>query len=245
MKNKIIALLVIVVSMGCVVFHIDFSTPWRRYSIFSLKTDKERFTKIYDIVYWGNKNHTSGWGSVRKNAIPYLEYLQNFIDTKEGIKTIVDLGCGNWELMQHINIPQHINYLGVDIVDSVIEDNIKKYSKENIKFESVNDVAELKKYKADLLIIKDVMLCWDNKTIQYFIKEILPNFKYAILVNYYDPNQENRDIDTGDLRPLNLEAAPFFMKLEHVKDYPVIRSTKRIYLYKKPLHKGTFSKLAL
>jgi SAM-dependent methyltransferase len=202
-------------------------------SIFSLKSDKERFQKIYETKFWDDKN-PSGVGSNRENALPYLKYLQSFIDN-HSVKTIVDLGCGNWELMKHIIIPDDVQYLGVDLVDEVIGDNIHKYARGNVQFEVVNNIYDCKKYTGDLLIVKDVMQHWSLEVINYFIKEILVHFRYAILINDFCENAENEQIEVGMHRELDLEKKPFLIKkLTVIKDYISFGAWKRIYLYSNP-----------
>lgn len=135
-----------------------------------------------------------------------------------------------WQL----NIPQHVNYMGLDIVDRLIANNIRDYAKDNIKFATVNNREDLARYEGDLLIIKDVMQHWDTVSIWFAISRILPNFKYAILVNNFKSENApsvNSDISTGNSRPLDLEAAPFFMKLRVIGDYRLPRRIKRMYLY--------------
>ena len=172
-------------------------------------TDKEIFTDIYLSNEWGGG---SGSGSKVENAQPFLDYLQKFIDYSQ-ITSIVDIGCGDWNLMREIRIPEHIKYLGLDIVDHVIAENQSRYARKNIKFESVDTLEELSKYKGDLLILKDVMQHWNKEKILYAIKNIIPNFKYAILVNAISEKYTvGLDAQTGPHRNLDLEAVPFFMK---------------------------------
>ena len=223
-KNKLLAIAVGIVLIIAVVASIPSRTPQGA-------NDKEVFTKIYDVNMWGGKG--SGIGAIKGNAIPFLTYLQDFINSNH-ITSIVDIGCGDWELMKYINIPQGVNYMGVDIVDRLIANNIRDYAKDNIKFSTVNNMEDLTKYEGDLLIIKDVMQHWDTVSIWFAINRILPNFKYAILVNNFESEGAppvNSDIPTGSSRPLDLEAAPFFMKLRVIGDYRLPRRMKRMYLY--------------
>jgi SAM-dependent methyltransferase len=142
--------------------------------IFSQKTDKERFTKIYELDYWkvnynGETSGPSGAGGMRSTSAPYLEFLQNFVDS-QNINTIIDIGCGDFQLMKHLRLSSHIKYIGVDIVDVLIQDNIAKYAKANIIFETVNRIEELEKYQGDLLLIKDVLQLYANNGLCYWSK---------------------------------------------------------------------------
>jgi hypothetical protein len=117
-----------------------------------LNIDKLVFSDIYANCAWGvvdefGVTNRSGQGSIKGNAIPYLEYLQDFLDSNKP-KTIVDLGCGNWELMKHITIPDSSRYVGVDLVGSVIEDNKKLYEKSNVTFEEIGGLRDFKEYSS-------------------------------------------------------------------------------------------------
>ena len=225
-KNKLLAIAVGIVLIIAVIASIP-----SRVVVPQGANDKEVFTKIYDVNMWGGKG--SGIGAIKENAIPFLTYLQHFIDSNH-ITSIVDIGCGDWELMKHINIPLSANYLGLDIVDRIIVKNIRDYAKNNIQFATVNNIEDLSNYKGDLLIIKDVMQHWNNVSIWFAINRIIPNFKYAILVNNFEAENAlpvNSDIFAGNSRPLDLEAAPFFMKLRVIGDYKLPHRIKRMYLY--------------
>nr|MCR4624043.1 hypothetical protein [Alphaproteobacteria bacterium] len=94
---------------------------------------------------------------------------------------------------------------------------------------------DLTKYKGDLLIIKDVLHIWSNHEILFAIENIIPNFKYAIIVNniwLHGSPSMNSEIKAGNSRPIDLEIAPFSMKLKVMFDYyvPPCRK-KRAYLY--------------
>jgi hypothetical protein len=71
--------------------------------------------------------------------------------------TVVDYGCGNWELMKHIFVPQEVQYLGIDLVKLIIDTNIRLYERPNIHFREINRQEDAMNITADVLIIKDVM----------------------------------------------------------------------------------------
>lgn len=196
---------------------------------FCFADHKHVFTEIFETDAWNG-----GYGNRPESNAQYLKFLQYFINTTP-INSIVDIGCADWNLMKHINIPKNINYLGIDVVDKIIENNNKEYKSKNIKFEANNSVEDLTKYKGDLLIIKDVLHMWSNYDILFAIEKIIPNFKYAIIVNNIWLNGAppmNSEIITGNSRPIDLEVAPFSMKLRVLFDYyvPPFRK-KRVYLY--------------
>lgn len=239
MKDKIIACLTLfAISCAIVVVCYDFLPYFKEEKIFSQKTSKGRFTKIYDLNYWTTEESgPSGIGGVKDESIPYLEFLQDFID-RSNLRTIVDLGCGDFLLMKYIKIPKNTKYIGVDIVDALVDKNSKQYSKDNIKFEAIDNLSDFEKYSGDLLIVKDVIQILTIDQIFYIIKTVLPKYKYAIIVSNFfslrSQHPQNADIIDGDSRGINLEIAPFNMNIEVIKDYHCGSRYKRIYLYTNP-----------
>lgn len=198
-------------------------------------TDKQIFTDIYKEGTWGGWNGVGPGSTTEDGANPFLHYLQDFLDSHADINSIVDIGCGYGELLKEIRFPKGATYLGLDLVESVINYNKKHYVRDSFSFKTVDSVKDLAIYKGDLLILKDVIQHWSIEKILFAKKHIIPNFKYAIVVNnIYTAyaTKINSDIQTGDSRPLDLTAAPFFMKPAHVEDYtlPPYR-IKRIHLF--------------
>ena len=61
---------------------------------------EDRFTKIYDKNRWGGG---SGSGSkMSRNQKKYIDMLLEIMDNNN-VKSICDLGCGDWSFSQYIN----------------------------------------------------------------------------------------------------------------------------------------------
>jgi SAM-dependent methyltransferase len=184
-----------------------FITP----SLQAGKLSEQAFTLIYKYRIWGKNEEgkgTSGIGSTLEATEQYRAFLQGFLKEAD-IKSVVDLGCGDWEFSQTIDW-SGVNYLGVDLVKPVIETNIERFGSPTINFEHKDGIhANLP--PADLLICKDVLQHLPNKDIHTFIKQI-PKFKYCLITNDVDPKtltSGNRDVFWGDVRYLDLSALPF------------------------------------
>jgi hypothetical protein len=99
----------------------------------------------------------------------------------------------------------------------------------------------LKSIAAELLIVKDVIQHWNIERSRYFVANVLPNFKYAILTHNFDPDTDaNIDIWNGGCSPINLEIAPFNLSFKEMRDYtnPAGEDLKRIYLWVNPKTKN-------
>ncbi len=251
MKHKFLATAVMLASGFAV--YIAYNTRCNDYKeaiqvspVVSEITDKQIFTEIYNKQQW-NKLAGPEVNKDEQGHHPFTDFLQDFIIT-HNISDIFDMGCGYGELLKDLHLPANSSYLGLDIVDSVIAYNKLHYERPNVSYDTVDDVKDLAKYKGDLLILKDVIQHWSIEKIMYARDHILPNFKYAIIVNnIFFPNlgAVNSEINTGSSRPLNLEISPFYMKLKVINDYKIAsEGIKRIYLYENNKYKAEIQKPA-
>lgn len=175
-------------------------------------THKEIFTHIYDKNIWGG----SGGGSDPGNTVEYRALLQKFLKDRN-INTVLDYGCGDWAFSRYIDWSR-VEYFGVDVVESVIIRNTKKYGRNNIHF-SVNDGIPL--LQADLLIVKDVLQHWSLNQITWFMDNVTGfcDFKYILITNTASQTADNQDIEPGDCRGL-------CARFEPLKKYnPVVLAT--------------------
>lgn len=194
------------------------------------------FEKIYKENIWGGDGYSgSGYGSLPEHAKVYITAL-TFLLEKEDIHSIYDLGCGDWQLMSTVNIPGDKKYVGIDVVPNVIKKNQSVYASHHINFKIIKKLQEMKNIHGDLFMIKDVLQHLPNKDVQYVLKDIIPNFKYALITNDITPDSHlNKNIRVGDWRALDLSLYPFNFEenTRHLLDYQCGTHTKRILLYEK------------
>ncbi len=88
---------------------------------------KEVFTNIYERHLWGglDRMYCSGSGSTASHASRYALAISSLVAGK-GIGTVVDLGCGDFEVGKALRI-NGVRYIGVDIVDALIRRNQDVY----------------------------------------------------------------------------------------------------------------------
>jgi 2-polyprenyl-3-methyl-5-hydroxy-6-metoxy-1,4-benzoquinol methylase len=171
-------------------------------------SNAEVFSKIYKEDLW---HGGSGAGSKLENIKEYVDILQKYIDKPE-VKTVLDLGCGDWQFSKFLDLSS-VSYLGVDVVESVIESNSTSYSASNIKFIS-RDITTYEVPKADLIICKDVLQHLCNKDVVNILVKIITSSKFSLITNDFNPdNTENKDIDNGNYRCLDLTLSPFYLNV--------------------------------
>jgi SAM-dependent methyltransferase len=213
----------------------------------SAENPHEVFSDIYDHGRWGrNSQHEgiSGVGSIYKNARPYVKLLQKFIN-KHHIKTVVDIGCGDWELAKHIRWGS-IKYYGYDVVKKVINRDIAKYGSSKKHFFCADGIHS-NLPKADLLICKDVLQHLPNEYIRDFISK-MDGFKYCLITNdisspLVNSNQVNGDIRMGSGRFIDLSQPPFNIEGKTILTYSSPGTVKRVFLVCPQKKTKTHSKL--
>jgi SAM-dependent methyltransferase len=175
---------------------------------------KNIFTDIYTNHGWG---HGSGEGSLPENTEIYRQFLEQFIRDKQ-IKSVVDFGCGDWQFSSLIDWG-NVQYVGLDVVDSLIDHHNKTYRSGNIQFRSIDGIPD-ELPDADLILIKDVLQHWSNQTIMAFIPKIA-KYKYALITNCINPKDatDNHDIQEGDFHYLDLRKPPFSYNMYKVLEY--------------------------
>src|SRR5207302_753558 len=116
--------------------------------------------------------------------------------------SVVDFGCGDWQFSQLIDWSA-TQYLGCDIVPSVVAENRRRFERPNVKFvELSGDHVDLP--TADLLIVKDVLQHWSNDAVLGFVPT-LKRYRHVLVTNCVHPlggETVNTDIPDGGFRPL-------------------------------------------
>lgn len=177
-------------------------------------SNKEVFSKIYKEDMW---HGGSGAGSEIENVKEYVDILQKYIDKPE-IETVLDLGCGDWQFSKFLNLSS-VSYLGVDVVESVIEFNSNSYSASNIEFIS-RDITTYEVPKADLIICKDVLQHLCNKDVIEILIKIIKSSKFSLITNDFTSGDSvNKDINNGNYRCLDLSLSPFNLDVLTVVEF--------------------------
>jgi SAM-dependent methyltransferase len=197
-------------------------------------SNESAFSYIYENGVWGcdeNGQGTSGGGSDPKNAASYLAFLQQFLADHQ-ITSVVDLGCGDFRVGNSI-CWDGINYVGIEVVESVVRRNIENFQASNISF-LLADGANYPLPAADLLICKDVLQHLPFADIYQIVRQFR-QFKYCLIINDVNPitlTCKNKDINRGGYRQLDLTRKPFRLSGGKIFQYVSESHTKQVLLVK-------------
>jgi SAM-dependent methyltransferase len=213
-----------------------------------MSTAHKAFQSIYRDHSWGGASK-SGPGSDPELTRRYRYFLGGFLRARN-VRRVVDLGCGDWASSRLIDW-SGIDYLGLDVVPEIIEQNQRKFARPGIRF-AVTDLANEELPPAELAICKEVLQHLPNVAVARILAK-LPAYQMAILVNDSKGTsvgswrtlwrgrplgETNEDISPGGYRPIKLREAPFNLKARVLMRYRCgfgeYRWTKEVLLWTNP-----------
>ncbi len=191
-------------------------TPW---------PTKAAMEQIYEKHLWGGKESKfySGEGSHLDELVqPYIQVVKEFLTSFEQPISVCDLGCGDFNVGKEL-VKYTKNYIGVDIVERLIEYNKEKYTAENLEFQCL-DIAADDLPVADCVMIRQVLQHLSNQEVQNILQK-LSVYKYVIVTEHIPEGEfvPNIDIISGQgirlkkRSGLNLLESPFNLKIKEEK----------------------------
>ena len=146
----------------------------------------------------------SGAGSSLEATAALRQALPSLLNELNA-KTLLDVGCGDFFWMQHVAIEQ--NYVGIDVVDSVIAMNTKLSARPGREFLTRDATAD-ELPDADVVLCREVLFHLSFNDIRKVLRNVLSKKRSYLLATTDRRTVFNSDIPTGDFRILNLEAWP-------------------------------------
>jgi hypothetical protein len=177
-------------------------------SKFKGKIGAEIFKEIYQNASWNltHQESVSGEGSDRIQTATLIKQLPRLLQ-ELGVKTILDIPCGDFFWMQQVAL-EDIKYWGGDIVPELITHNQQQYGSAEREF-MLLDLMHDALPKADLIFCRDCLVHLSLADIQLALENIKRTEATWLLTTHFPEEAANKDIDTGGWRPLNFCLPPF------------------------------------
>lgn len=173
-----------------------------------MSINRDIFSSIYDNQVWSLRDPSvplSGPGS----SVEYTEKLRNnFPNILEtfNVKTLLDAGCGDLTWMSLLLNDLSIKYIGVDVVESLIEKHKTNFPA--IEFH-VKDITVDPLPSADMMLCRDCLFHMSNKDLYETLHNFVNSNISFLFTTTHVTDVFNSDIATGEFRYLNLMTAPF------------------------------------
>jgi hypothetical protein len=172
------------------------------------RTIEQRFENILKNNSWGGHNSVSGRGSDLDQTEHIIREIPALFKDM-GISTILDIPCGDFNWMRNIDL-SGIKYIGADIVKEIIKNNKNQYEKNNVSFRHMNLIEDTLP-QVDLILIRDCLVHMSYGDIFKSLNNVCNSMSQYLLTTSFTDRQDNKDIITGEWRPLNLQIAPFLL----------------------------------
>ncbi|MFS8137093.1 MAG: glycosyltransferase, partial [Thermomonas sp.] len=160
---------------------------------------KDKFSEVYEKNIFAGGKSRSGEGSDLVQTAVIRREIPRLI-RELGVKSFLDAPCGDWYWMRHVELPVD-HYIGVDIVEALVQKNQHEFGNERIAFQCLN-LAESELPKVDMIFSRD---CLVHLSFADALK-IIANFKRSgakyLLTTTFTGRDINEDLGPGFWRPL-------------------------------------------
>lgn len=169
----------------------------------------DRFREIYKKGVWlhhKDQKSLSGLGSEENSTSSIVHELSAHLKSLN-CQTLLDIGCGDFNWMNRVAF--NGRYIGIDIVDHVIDQNRRSFPEANREFH-VFDATTDPLPKADVILCREVLFHLSFTDAKKLIKNIKSSGANYFIATNEESTWFNSDIRSGDFRMLNLNKRPFY-----------------------------------
>jgi len=172
---------------------IDAYRSWR-IGGFHGRTVERVFSDIYSRNLWGGPpgDFYSGTGSDSAVAEPYVDAVSRFI-TSNGIRSIVDLGCGDFRVGRQLVIRTGVSYHGVDVVPELVARNVEVFGGEGVTF-SNRDITTDALPQAEVCLIRQVLQHLSNEQVSRVLRRC-EGYRYLIVTEHFPGAVQSINLD--------------------------------------------------
>jgi hypothetical protein len=191
------------------------------------------FARYYETNNWGDRESVSGSHSTVRYTEGLRTQLPELFRTF-GVKRILDAPCGDYNWFRLVPRTADLTYIGADIVDALVERNQKAYGDAGTSFRHL-DITQDRMPDADVWMCRDCLFHFSDRNIWRALQNFLQSDINYLLTTTFPESTENRNIATGDFRPLNLELPPFSFPspIVQLDDWIEGHSVKKLALWER------------
>ncbi len=163
------------------------------------------FSSIYSNGGWDEATK-SGHGSTLENT----EVLRRKLPAlwrRYDICSLLDAACGDFHWMKHL-VDELDRYVGVDIVEEMIDRNREKYGRESVSFLCA-DVTTAPLPRTDAVFCRDCFIHLPTRHIFMALRNFKASGARFLLASSGKTVDEYHDIPVGSVRRINLRRPPF------------------------------------
>lgn len=167
---------------------------------------RERFQRIYETNLWSDPETRSGVGSSLDSTRALRAALPGALRQLD-THVLLDVPCGDFSWMQQVELGS-IAYVGGDIVPGIVAADEHRWGSANRRFVQLDLTRDRLPY-ADVLLCRDCLVHLSYANIRAVFANVIRSGLRYVLMTSFPGRGDNEDVEDGDWRPLDFEAAPF------------------------------------
>lgn len=199
-------------SVNAIKNYIEQNFPSSYYALRYLKKQgwrfrsmEDTFTRIYRNKIWSSES-VSGVGSILSHTKVIRRELPGLLD-EIGATSLLDIPCGDFNWLKEVSLNLGV-YIGADVVEELIIINNKNFGNDARKFVKL-DITKDELPLVDVIFCRDCLVHFSFDDIFLALKNIKASNSKYLLTTTFTARDKNKDIFSGEWRPLNLQHAPF------------------------------------
>jgi hypothetical protein len=165
------------------------------------------FKSIYEHNRWGNRESRSGAGSTLEATTTFRHELEGFL-ASSNVKSLFDAPCGDWNWMVKVQLPTDFEYIGGEIVASLVENLTQSFAAPNVSFVQ-HDVTSDRMPLVDVWLCRDCLFHLPEADVWKSFQRFAESGIGLALVTSHQTGIPNVEISAGDFRFLDLQQSPF------------------------------------
>lgn len=163
------------------------------------------FRAYYERNLWNSDESASGPGSTLAATEGLRRDLPRLL-TDLGIKSILDLPCGDLAWMQHVDLTG-VRYTGGDLVPAIVEANRAAFGARGEFL--ILDLLKDPLFKVDAVFCRDCLNHLSNAEVKAALRNIRRCGAKYLIVTQYPQCERNADTVTPYWRHINFKLPPF------------------------------------
>jgi hypothetical protein len=168
------------------------------------------FTHIHANNRWKDPESASGSGSTLAQTRVLRERLPRLFKDL-GVASVLDIPCGDFHWLSQADLGVR-EYIGADIVPTLVEANQARHGlatdRRSVHFAKLDLLTSLLP-RTDLILCRDCLVHFADCHVKQALTQVKRSGATYLLTTTFTSRRNDRDIVTGQWRPLNLEAPPF------------------------------------
>jgi hypothetical protein len=166
------------------------------------------FAEIYHGNLWGEAESVSGPGSSLAETAAVRRELPGLL-AELGVRTLLDAPCGDCRWIFETPLDLDL-YVGADVVPALIESNAARFGGPGREFHRL-DITRDPLPRTDAILCRDCLIHFSYRLIARALAGFRRSGARWLLATTYAGLPANRDILSGQWRPIDLELPPFHL----------------------------------